>query len=449
MAIATAETDGGTVKVKIDSNLIWFLAGVLVGAAGVDLYWDYAISSVFNRVSKFGLVGKRYFAAPFPGIVGAIRSRASKLKFRRTFMKRNIARKTLVTMFIALTWTAMAISAIAQSFPGAGTVMTYNVNEGTDFQQVVGATTLPQFLIGVGQILTQVQGTNPPERMQAVARQILDTQPELLSIQEVDQWYAGTFDPVLGTCGAMTLQYDMLQELLADLAAQGGHYGIAVQVTQYAFPPTPGLIPPSNYICVSVNDYNVILARTDLPSWVFQWSNPQTGQYVNEVVLPTPVGPVPLPRSWASVDAAFFGHSFLFIDTHLESFDPGIRELQGGELRAGPANSSLPVIIAMDSNAQASPLPQDPTYVDFMSAGYNDVWSRLFPKRAGLTCCQDEADNNPVSQLYQRIDLVLTLGKVNPWGAVLIGNNPRSRLPDGLWPSDHAALIAGLVVGNN
>jgi len=65
---------------------------------------------------------------------------------------------------------AMAVSAIAQSFPGAGTVMTYNVNEGTDFQQVVGATTLPQFLIGVGEILTQVQGTNPPERMQAVAK---------------------------------------------------------------------------------------------------------------------------------------------------------------------------------------------------------------------------------------------------------------------------------------
>ena len=50
----------------------------------------------------------------------------------------------------------------------------------------------------------------------------------------------------------------MLQELLSDLAAQGGHYEVAVQVTQYAFPPTPGLIPPSNYICVSVNDYNVI-----------------------------------------------------------------------------------------------------------------------------------------------------------------------------------------------
>jgi endonuclease/exonuclease/phosphatase family metal-dependent hydrolase len=364
-------------------------------------------------------------------------------------MKRNLTRTTLVIVSAAAIWGAVTVPAIAQSLPGVGTVMTYNVNEGTDFLQVVGATTELQFLVGVGQILTQVEGTNPPERMQAVAREILDVQPELISLQEVDQWYSGTFDPVAGTCGTMTLQYDMLQELLSALAAQGGHYEVAVQVTQNAFPPTPGLILPSTYVCVALNDYNVVLARTDLPSWVFQWSNPQSGQFVNELVLQTPVGAVPYPRAWASVDAQFFGHSFHYINTHLESFDANIRELQGGELRAGPANTSLPLIIAMDSNAQAFPQPQDPTYVDFMSAGYHDVWSRLFPKRAGLTCCQDEADNNPVSQLYQRIDLVLTHGSVTPFGAALLGADPRSRLSDGLWPSDHAALVAGVVVGSN
>jgi len=364
-------------------------------------------------------------------------------------MKRSFARLTVVIISIAAIWAAMTVPAMAQRLPGVGTVMTYNVNEGTDFQQVVGTQTFEQFLLGVGEIVTQVEGTNPPQRMQAVAKQILEVQPELLSIQEIDQWYTGTFDPVAGTCGSMTLQYDMLQELLADLAAQGGHYEVAVQVIQYAFPPTPGLIPPTDYICASVNDYNVVLTRTDLPSWIFQWSNPQSGQFVNEVVLPTPIGPVPLPRSWASVDAQFFGHSFLYINTHLESFDANIRELQGGELRAGPANSILPVIIGMDSNAQAFPLPQDPTYVDFISAGYNDVWSQLFPKLPGLTCCQDEADNNPVSELYQRIDLVLTHGNVTPWGAALIGADAHSRLPDGLWPSDHAALVAGVLVGGH
>ena len=188
-------------------------------------------------------------------------------------MKQSIEQAVLAIVSVAAIWAAPAT---AQSFPGFGIVMTYNVNEGTDFVQVEGATGLQQFLLGVGQVLTQVQGTNPPERMQAIAKHILAIQPELLSLQEVDQWYSGTFDPIAGKCGAMTLQYDMLQELLNSLAAQGGRYEVAAQVTQYSFPPTPGLIPPATYVCAAVNDYNVILARTDLPSAIFQWSNPQT-----------------------------------------------------------------------------------------------------------------------------------------------------------------------------
>jgi hypothetical protein len=42
-------------------------------------------------------------------------------------MKRNIARATLVIFFVAALWAAMAVPAVAQHFPGIGTVMTYNV----------------------------------------------------------------------------------------------------------------------------------------------------------------------------------------------------------------------------------------------------------------------------------------------------------------------------------
>jgi endonuclease/exonuclease/phosphatase family metal-dependent hydrolase len=327
--------------------------------------------------------------------------------------------------------------------------MTYNANEGSDFLQVQSANSVGDFLVGVGQIVQQVQGTNPPERMQAVAQQILAIRPQLVSLQEVDQWYTGSFDPIASTCGPMALQFDMLQELLDALAAGGGHYQIAVKVTQYAFPPTPGLIPPSTYLCAAVNNYNVVLARTDLPAAIFSWTNPQSGQFVNIVTLPTPVGPIPLPRSWASLDAQFFGHTFRFIDTHLESFSAGLREIQGEELRAGPANTSLPVVLAMDSNSQAFPFPQDATYLDFLAAGYSDIWTEVFPFLPGFTCCQNEADNNPVSTLSQRIDLILTKGPVAPLGITLLGADPRSRLPDGLWPSDHAAVVAGVIVGVN
>jgi hypothetical protein len=96
----------------------------------------------------------------------------------------------------------------------------------------------------------------------------------------------------------------------------------------------------------------------------------------------------------------------------------------------------------MDSNAQAFPLPQDPTYVDFIAAGYNDVWNELFPLAPGLTCCQAPLVSNPVSQLYQRIDLILTLGSIAPRHVALFGADPFSKTPSGLWPSDHAGVAA-------
>ena len=337
---------------------------------------------------------------------------------------------------------------IAQSLPGKGglRVMTYNVDEGTDFLEVQAATSLPEFLVAVGQTITQVRATNPPARMQAVARQIVAAQPTLVSLQELDQWFSGPFNPITGQCGAMTLEFDMLQELLDALAAQGAHYQLVIQDQQYAFPPTPGLILPSTFLCVQVVDHVAILARTDLDPSKFQWSNAQSQQFVHSLIFPTPLGNAPLPRAWVSVDVVFHGKTFRLIGTHLESVVPQIRELQGAELRAGPANTSLPVIVAMDSNAQAAPLPQDPTYLDFIAAGYNDAWSQIFPLQPGLTCCQAQFVNNPVSQLYQRIDLILTLGNVEPERIALLGVDASTRTPDGLWPSDHAGVAAQLSI---
>lgn len=60
------------------------------------------------------------------------------------------ARIALVIMSVAAIWSIINVPAMAQSIPGIGVVMTYNVNEGTDFQQVVGTTSLQGFLLGVG-----------------------------------------------------------------------------------------------------------------------------------------------------------------------------------------------------------------------------------------------------------------------------------------------------------
>ena len=354
----------------------------------------------------------------------------------------------LRVVYVAALLAATAISATGQLSKGKGDlrVMTYNVDEGTDFLEVASATTQEEFLIAVGQTISEVRATNPPARMQAVAKQIAAARPMLVSLQEVDQWFSGPFDTFTGACGQVTVEFDMLQELLNALAAQGAHYQVALRARDIAVPPTPGLIVPNTFLCVGVSDYNVILARTDLNPSQFQWTNPQSGQFRNIVILTTPVGTLALPRAWCSVDVKFHSRPFRFINTHLESFDANIRELQGGELRAGPAATSLPVILAMDSNAQAAPLPQDPTYTDFIGAGYNDVWSEIAPGSSGFTCCQAELLNNPVSQLYQRIDLILTLGSIEAQNIALFGAAPASMTVGGLWPSDHAGVAAQLNV---
>jgi hypothetical protein len=337
----------------------------------------------------------------------------------------------------------------AQGLPpggGALKVMTYNVDEGTDFIEVQNATNAFQFLVAAGQTITQVRATNPPARMQAVAKQILTAHPTLISLQEVDQWYTGPFNPFTQTCGQTSVEFDMLQELLDALQVQGGHYEVIVQEPEFAFPATPALILPSAFLCVAFTDSNVILARTDLKGAQFSWSNPQFGQFQAAIPFATPVGTITLPRSWVSVDASFHGNAFRFIGTHLETLSGVIREAQAAELRAVPANTFLPVIIAMDSNAQAFPAPQDAAYFDLIAAGYNDVWSQLFPSSPGLTCCQAQFVNNPVSGLYQRIDLILTLGNIEPQAIALFGADPSTMTPGGLWPSDHAGVAAQLEV---
>ena len=63
----------------------------------------------------------------------------------------------------------------------------------------------------------------------------------------------------------------------------------------------------------------------------------------------------------------------------------------------------------------------------------------------GYTCCQAGDLTNPVSQLYERIDIVFTRNIALATGqSILIGDTPAERTPSGLWPSDHAGVVPRL-----
>jgi endonuclease/exonuclease/phosphatase family metal-dependent hydrolase len=365
---------------------------------------------------------------------------------------RRIAILTFVFIFcFALTASPQAqpqAKSMAQSLSnGKGDlrVMTYNVNEGTDYKEVMAAHTPLEFLLAVGATITQVRFTEPNARMQALASQIIAANADLVSLQELDQWSTGSLNPATGQCGAVSTEFDMLPELMNALEAQGGHYTIANQAQNWFIRPTPGLIPPATFLCVQVIDTIAILARTDLGSKL-QVTNPQTSPFEHILNFATPFGSVPFSRGWVSVDVSFNDRTFRFIGTHLESVDADIRRQQGEETRLGPANTSLPVIIAMDSNSQAFPDPKGATYMDFMTSGFRDVWSETRPAVPGLTCCQAQLDNNVESELSQRIDLLLTFGPIEGQRAALFGATQASKTPTGFWPSDHAGVAAQVVV---
>jgi hypothetical protein len=51
---------------------------------------------------------------------------------------------------------------------------------------------------------------------------------------------------------------------------------------------------------------------------------------------------------------------------------------------------------------------------------------------------------NPSPTLTKRVDLVLTRGGFETVSADVLGEEPGDRTPSGLWPSDHAGVVATL-----
>ena len=357
--------------------------------------------------------------------------------YMKSYMKS--ACKAGLLFFCSLT--LLTTSLLAQTDKGVVKVMTYNINEGSDFNEVLAAQTFPDFLAAVQITVNSVEASNPPLRMQAVAHQIAISQPDLVGLQEVTTWRVGPLPnpPVL---------YDMLQDLLDALKAQGQHYKVVAVVNQFQLEgPLPDLVD-----WAVANDTDVILGREE-PG--LQLSNVQSANYTTLLTVPTLAGTVTILRGWGSVDVAYHGQAFRFIVTHLENVVPQalqatlfVQETQAAELIAGPANTPLPVIIAGDFNANTAD-PNDPTFAthrEMVNAGFVDAWSATQPGDPGLTW--QLVDSSAVNTATQRIDYIFGRGPVRPLTTRLAGAATHDRIA-GLWPSDHAGVHAVLQVGNS
>jgi endonuclease/exonuclease/phosphatase family metal-dependent hydrolase len=310
-------------------------------------------------------------------------------------------------------------------------VMTRNMYQGFDPAVILGN---PNPVAGATAAYQMIVASKPAERAAAVAREIVRNRVDIVGIQEATIVRKGP-SPIEPATEVVS---DSLVSLLDALEGLGERYHVVAIV-----PNIDAQLPTALGFVARVSVRDAIIARSrgaDL-----KLSNVQVQGFLFNRTFPTAFG-VPLlnPRGWASVDVEKNGRTFRFATAHLEQPDPPnqTQVLQAHDMIHGAGNTPLPVVFVGDFNS----LPGSPGYLKFINAGFMDAWSLKRPGDPGFTCCQNATVNNPTSQLSQRIDLVLFRGAIQVTDIDRVGEKPSDRTSSGLWPSDHAGVVAKLKI---
>jgi hypothetical protein len=336
-----------------------------------------------------------------------------------------------VTLLVALLCASLVAlwpaSALADDDRPQLRVMTRNLYLGADLMPVAGVPT-DQIPDAAAAVWAAVQATDFPTRSRAIAREVALTRPALIGLQEAALWHTGSLP-----AGPPVVAYDFLQILMNRLSERGLDYKVVVEQPTFNIAAPTG---PNSY--VSLTQRNVILARADLPPRKFRLSNPQQGLFDNYFSYPVGEDVVNDWRGWTSVDVRIHGRQFRFVNTHLDSFVPLIREAQAQELVAGPLAGPMRKVVVGDFNDT----PDSLTLTTLRGSGLRDAWAAT-RRGPGYTYGQDPDLLNTRSKLYQRIDYVMASKGIGMLWTRRVGNTPLSRI-DGLWPSDHAGVVATL-----
>jgi endonuclease/exonuclease/phosphatase family metal-dependent hydrolase len=321
-------------------------------------------------------------------------------------------------------------------------IITYNMSMGPEeilFGNPVRTPT-PQ---AVAEFYNDTVATNPEQRADAIAQKIHDEGPDLVALQEVSILRKGSgLDPNNPDIPATDVKHDQLQLLREKLNGHGAHYDTVAVIpnTDVQFPSALGFV-------VRLTDRTAILARTSPND--LKLSNVQVEEYSAQPVVGALFG-------WGSVDVEVHDLKFRFVTTHLTPVTPAlidIQKAQAFELIQSTGKTALPVVYAGDFNTVAG----SPTYQILVDSGRGDAWLQKHPQapcspelldRSGCTCCQDPDLRNDTSKLSLRIDFVIVPPNTQIEEVKLVGAVPADKTTSGLWPSDHAGLVATLTPRN-
>jgi endonuclease/exonuclease/phosphatase family metal-dependent hydrolase len=387
-----------------------------------------------------------------------------------------LSRTAPLAAAVALTLALLPATAIAKGNSGSKevtvvtpkevTVMTRNLYLGADLGPPIGAKSVGEFTELNGQVLREVTANDFPVRARGLAEEILKKKPDLVGLQEAALWRTGppSLEPLLNSGAvptATTVRYDYLAELLAQLNKGKGkpQYRVAISQDEFDFEAPadengvpgdgPNGVIPNAEINGRLTMRDAILVRNGVG---VTFKHPKAGHFANLLVEKISGVTITVTRGWTSIDAKVRGgHSFRFVDTHLEAFDPAtqvpsIRALQASELVApgGPATSSLPVILVGDLNSDDDTVePGDQqAYRTLLGAGMRE---RSTNKPLG--CCLNSSllavgAGGSVADFNHQVDHVMTR---DPKEVKLKASSVTGRQPvHGFWDSDHAGLFSAL-----
>ncbi len=336
--------------------------------------------------------------------------------------------------------------------PAAGArglvVMTRNVYPGITIESIMAAPP-EQIPVAAAEAWGKLQVTNFAERAGALAAEIALNAPHVVGLQEIPIYRTQLPSDAIvgGTQPATTVAFDFLQILLDSLAARGAHYvpQVAYRTTDAEVPAFAGFGSDGSpfFMDIRYTDGDAILVRKDVRA-----ANAASGIY--RAAIPFAIGGVPLPivRGWGAVDATVGGVTYRVVTTHLEDMVPEVQVGQAMELLAMLQGETKPIVLVGDFNSDAL-TNATLTYGMLRAAGFADVWAQANPRDPGATCCNAELLNNPTPAYTQRIDLILLRGSdvrdgrfVGGLSAALVGSTAAGRTASGLWPSDHAGVVA-------
>lgn len=305
-------------------------------------------------------------------------------------------------------------------------VATYNIYLGAQIERLFGAGSVAELETVAEQVRAQLAATDFADRAEALARLLARERPDVVGLQEVTRWTSAP----LHSPEEVEVVVDFLPLLLDALAAAGCPHDPHAVDQNFG-----GSLPVAGHR-LAVAGSNVVLVRR---GGAFTVTAEQSTSYDRIVDIATPVEGIrfPIRRGFGLVDGTVEGRPVRVVNTHLEAYDDHVRDAQRGEVLAAIGDPGHPVAVIGDFNARPDAVRMAAPYVDAWLAAGGDP-------AGGFTCGQSAGLVNEQSALRERIDYVFVRDAA-VIACRVVGDQPEDRSRRaGLWPSDHAGVVARL-----